>query len=35
MESAKNIYDWILPVPPDGMPDYQRIPNAMKQSADN
>jgi prepilin-type processing-associated H-X9-DG protein/prepilin-type N-terminal cleavage/methylation domain-containing protein len=31
----KIFYDWIQPVPPEEMPDYQRIRNAMKQPADN
>jgi len=30
----KTFYDWVQPVPPDEMPDYQRIQNAMKQPAD-
>ena len=31
----KIFYDWIQPVPPQEMPDYQRIQNAMKQLTDN
>ena len=31
----KIFYDWVQPVPPEEMPDYQRIQNAMKQPADD
>jgi prepilin-type processing-associated H-X9-DG protein/prepilin-type N-terminal cleavage/methylation domain-containing protein len=31
----KVFYDWIQPVPPEEMPDYQRIQNAMRQLTDN
>jgi prepilin-type processing-associated H-X9-DG protein/prepilin-type N-terminal cleavage/methylation domain-containing protein len=31
----KTFYDWIQPVSPGEMPDYQRIQNAMKQPADD
>jgi len=31
----KIFYDWGQPVPPEEMPDYQRIQNAMKQLTDN
>jgi prepilin-type N-terminal cleavage/methylation domain-containing protein/prepilin-type processing-associated H-X9-DG protein len=34
-EAPKIFSDWIQTVPPDEMPDYQRIQNAMKQPADN
>jgi prepilin-type processing-associated H-X9-DG protein/prepilin-type N-terminal cleavage/methylation domain-containing protein len=33
-KAPKIFYDWIQPVPPGEMPDYQRIQNAMKQPAD-
>ena len=31
----KVFYEWVQPVPPAEMPDYQRIQNAMKQPADD
>jgi prepilin-type N-terminal cleavage/methylation domain-containing protein/prepilin-type processing-associated H-X9-DG protein len=31
----KIFYDWSQPVPPEEMPDYQRIQNAMKQLSDD
>ena len=31
----KIFYEWVQPVPPEEMPDYQRIQNAMKQNSDN
>jgi prepilin-type processing-associated H-X9-DG protein len=31
----KTFYEWVQPVPPAEMPDYQRIQNAMKQLTDN
>ena len=33
--APKLFYDWIQPVAPGEMPDYERIQNAMKQPADN
>jgi prepilin-type processing-associated H-X9-DG protein len=33
-KTLKIFYDWVQPVPPDEMPDYQRIQNAMKQPWD-
>ena len=32
---SKVFYDWVQPVPPQEMPDYLRLQNAMKQPADN
>ena len=31
----KRFYDWVQPVPPEEMPDYQRIQGAMRQLTDN
>jgi prepilin-type processing-associated H-X9-DG protein/prepilin-type N-terminal cleavage/methylation domain-containing protein len=31
----KVFYEWVQPVPPAEMPDYQRVQNAMKQPADD
>ena len=31
----KTFHDWVQPVPPEEMPDYQRIQNAMKQPTDD
>jgi prepilin-type N-terminal cleavage/methylation domain-containing protein/prepilin-type processing-associated H-X9-DG protein len=31
----KVFYEWIQPVPPEEMPDFTRVQNAMKQLADN
>ncbi len=31
----KIFYEWVQPVPPEEMPDYQRIQNAMKQLTDD
>jgi len=31
----KIFYDWVQPVPPEEMPDYQRIQGAMRQPTDN
>jgi prepilin-type processing-associated H-X9-DG protein/prepilin-type N-terminal cleavage/methylation domain-containing protein len=31
----KIFYEWLQPIPPAEMPDYQRIQNAMKQPADD
>jgi prepilin-type processing-associated H-X9-DG protein len=33
--TPKAFYDFVQPVPPDEMPDYQRIQNAMKQLYNN
>jgi prepilin-type N-terminal cleavage/methylation domain-containing protein/prepilin-type processing-associated H-X9-DG protein len=33
-KARKIFFDWVQPVPPEEMPDYQRIQNAMKQLAD-
>jgi prepilin-type N-terminal cleavage/methylation domain-containing protein/prepilin-type processing-associated H-X9-DG protein len=33
--APKVFYDWVQPVPPEEMPDYQRIQNAMKQLSDD
>jgi prepilin-type N-terminal cleavage/methylation domain-containing protein/prepilin-type processing-associated H-X9-DG protein len=34
-KEPKIFYDWVQPVPPEEMPDYQRIQNAMKQLTDD
>jgi len=34
-QAPKMFHDWVQPVPPEEMPDYQRIQNAMKQLTDN
>jgi prepilin-type processing-associated H-X9-DG protein/prepilin-type N-terminal cleavage/methylation domain-containing protein len=34
-QAPKVFYDWVQPVPPEEMPDYQRIQNAMKQLTDD
>jgi len=34
-QGPKNFYDWVQPVPPEEMPDYQRVQNAMRQLSDN
>ena len=34
-QAPKIFHDWVQPVPPEEMPDYQRIQNAMKQLTDN
>ena len=31
----KTFYEWVQPVPPEEMPDYQRVQNAMKQLTDD
>ena len=31
----KVFIEWVQPVPPQEMPDFQRVPNAMKQLTDN
>ncbi len=31
----KIFYEWVQPVPPEEMPDYQRVQNAMRQLTDN
>ena len=34
-QAPKIFYEWVQPVPPEEMPDYQRVQNAMRQLTDN